>query len=210
MPLYKVSISCQEAFSQDSCLVRKGREEYYKEYCLTFDSEICCDLVEVFQCMIETTGLLGSVIYEIQEACTEQRELQHANYAIRTLPKGLRFFCAVSPLESPKVMGLMGIHHPNALCPFNGVTHCPWCGKEGQNEGTIINHLRTVHYKWASYAKKMFPLPINHVGGHPAPWPEELPASSGVILLGITTCMKNARSTFPRQEPGWRIQGRRI
>ena len=48
--------------------------------------------MDVFQHMIETAGLLGSVIYKIQEAWTGQDELQHANYALRTLPKGLKFF----------------------------------------------------------------------------------------------------------------------
>ena len=44
-------------------------------------------------------------------------------------------------------MGLMGIHDPDALCHFSGITHCPWCGKEGQNKGTIVNHLQMVHYR---------------------------------------------------------------
>ena len=38
-------------------------------------------------------------------------------------------------------MGLMGIHNPDALCHFGGVSYCPWCGKEGQNKGTMVNHL---------------------------------------------------------------------
>ena len=42
--------------------------------------------------MIETAGLLGSAMYEIQEAWTGKDELQHANYVLRTLPKGLKFF----------------------------------------------------------------------------------------------------------------------
>ena len=42
--------------------------------------------------MIETAGLLGSAIYEIQEEWTGWDELQHANYVLRTLPKGLKFF----------------------------------------------------------------------------------------------------------------------
>ena len=83
--------------------------------------------------MIETTGLLGSAIYEIQEAWTGWDQSHHANYVLRTLLKGLKFSQAVSPSESPKVMGLTGIHHPNALCHFHGVTHCPWCRKEVQN-----------------------------------------------------------------------------
>ena len=72
-------------------------------------------------------------------------ELRQANYALRSLPKGLRFLCAVPPSESLKVMGLVGIHDPDALCHFNGLTHCPWCVKEGQNKGTVVNHLQTVH-----------------------------------------------------------------
>ena len=157
MPLHKVLMrSHQEAFGQDTHLVRKTREEYFRNHCPNFNNENTHDLMDVFRCMIETADLLGSVIYEFQEAWTGWDELQHANYALRTLPKGLKFFWVVSPLESPKVMGLVGICHPNALWPFNGVTHCPWCRKEGQNKGTIINHLRTVHYKLGLICKKCF------------------------------------------------------
>ena len=58
--------------------------------------------MEVFQCMIETAGLLSSAIYEIQEAWKGQDELQHANYVLRTLPKGPKFFQVVSPQNIPK------------------------------------------------------------------------------------------------------------
>ena len=44
-------------------------------------------------------------------------------------------------------MGLVGIHNLDALCCFNGLTHCPWYGKEDQNEGTVVNHLWMVHYR---------------------------------------------------------------
>ena len=44
-------------------------------------------------------------------------------------------------------MGLKGIHDPEALWQFAGFTYCPWCRKDGQNDGTIVNHLRMVHYK---------------------------------------------------------------
>ena len=46
-----------------------------------------------------------------------------------------------TPSESPKVMGLVGICDLDTLCYSSGITHCPWCGKEGQNEGTMVNHL---------------------------------------------------------------------
>ena len=42
-------------------------------------------------------------------------------------------------------MGLKEIHDSDALQHFAGYTYCPWYGKEGQNEGTMVNHLRTTH-----------------------------------------------------------------
>ena len=98
-------------------------------------------------------------------------ELQQANYALRTLLKGLKFLRVVPPLDPPKVMGLMGIHDPDALHCFNGMTHCPWCGKEGQNEGTIINHLWTVHYRLGLVCKNCY--------GYPSTSLAELPTLRG-------------------------------
>ena len=106
--------------------------------------------------MTETAGLLGSEIYEITEAWSGQDELWQANYSLMILPKGLRFFRVVSPSKSPKVMGLMGIHDLDVLQHFSSLTHCPWCGKVGQNEGTIVNHLQTVHYKLGLMCEKCF------------------------------------------------------
>ena len=97
--------------------------------------------------MAKSAKLLGSSIYEIQEVWEGPDELQQVNYALRSLPKGLKFLPVVPPLNIPKVMGLVGIHDPKALCHFNGMTDCPWCGKEGQNEGTVVNHLQMVHYR---------------------------------------------------------------
>ena len=76
---------------------------------------------------------------------------QHANYALKTLLKGLKFLHSVSPSESLKV-----IHHLDTLCHFTGVTHCPWCRKKGQNEGMIINHLQMMHYMLGLVFKKFF------------------------------------------------------
>ena len=88
-----------------------------------------------------SADLLGTSIYEIQSSWTGPKELKQANYTLQSLPKGLKFLQVVAPSESPKVMGLMGIHDPDALCCFNSITYCPWCRKEGQNEGTVVNHL---------------------------------------------------------------------
>ena len=134
MPLYKVLMrSHQEAFSQDSSLVREMREEYFWSHCPNFNNENTCDFTDIFWHMIETAGLLGSDIYEITEAWSGQDELWQANYSLMTLLKGLKFFRVVSPSKSPKVMGLTGIHDPDMLCHFSSVTHCPWYWKVGQN-----------------------------------------------------------------------------
>ena len=109
--------------------------------------------------MAKSAKLLGSSIYEIQEVWKGPDKLQQANYALRYLPKGLKFLHVVPPSESPKVMGLVGIHDPDALCHFNGLTHCPWCWKEGQNEGTVINYLQMVHYRLSLVCNKCYNYP---------------------------------------------------
>ena len=95
--------------------------------------------------MAMSADLLGTSIYKIQASWKGPDELKQANYALRSLTKGLKFLQAIPPSASPKVMGLMGIHDLDALSPFRCMTHCPWCGKEGQNEGAVVNHLQTVH-----------------------------------------------------------------
>ena len=60
-------------------------------------------------------------------------------------------------------MGLTGVHHPNSLHHFNGVTHCPWCGKERQNKGTIINHLQMTHYKLGLVCKNASAVHWSHL-----------------------------------------------
>ena len=136
-----------EAFSWHLVLVKKAREEYFLKHSYNFITEGTCNLSEIFRQMTKSAKLLGTSIYEIWAAWTGPDELKQAKYALRSLPKGLKFLHAVPPSESPKVMGLVGIHDPDTLCPFNSMTHCPWCGKEGQNEGTVVNHLWTVHYR---------------------------------------------------------------
>ena len=50
-----------------------------------------CDLSEVFRHMAESAKLLGLAFYKIQEVWEGPDELQEANYALRSLPKGLKF-----------------------------------------------------------------------------------------------------------------------
>ena len=43
-------------------------------------------------------------------------------------------------------MGLEGIHLPKVLQWQSSLTFCLRCRKEGKNEGTVVNHLQTMHY----------------------------------------------------------------
>ena len=128
-------------------LVKEAREAFFSKYSYNLIDDGTCDLSKVFQEIVTNAELLGTSIHEIQASWMGLEELKQANYALRALPKGLKCLYVVPPSESPKVMGLMGIHNPHTLCHFSGITHCPWCGKEGQNEGTMVNNLQTVHYR---------------------------------------------------------------
>ena len=132
--------NCWEAFCWDTDLDQATRQMYFETHHPTFDQEGSHDLSSLFWEMITSTDLLESEIYEIQEVWTRWKHLRYANFALRSWHKSLCFFHLVSPSESPKVMGLKGIHHPNALCHHAGLSYCPWCRKEGQNVGTVVNH----------------------------------------------------------------------
>ena len=113
----------------------------------------------MFKHLAIRAGLLGTSIYEMQSPWTGPEELKQANYILLSLPKGLKFLQAVPPSESPKGMGLMGIHDPDALCQFGSVTYCPWCGKEVQKEGMVVNHLWTTHYRLGLVCDRCYSCP---------------------------------------------------
>ena len=139
--------SCADAFSHDSNLVKEARLHYFATHPCDWIHDSTDDLSNIFRELAEGAGLLGESIHEIQLSWDGPEELKHTNYALQSLPKGLRFLRVVPNMESLKVMGLKGIHDSDALWCFTGYTYCPWCGKEGQNEGTVVNHLRPTHYR---------------------------------------------------------------
>ena len=55
------------------------------------------DLSEIFKLMAMSAKLLGTCIYEIHASWMGPDELKQVNYALQSLPKGLKFFCAVPP-----------------------------------------------------------------------------------------------------------------
>ena len=140
-------------------MVVEARLHFFSKHSYNFNQDGNCDLSGIFKKLAKSVSLLGTDIYEIQASWTGPEELKQANYTLQSLPKGLKFLRAVPTSESPKVMGLMGIHDPDALQCFAGFTYCPWCGKEGQNEGTVVNHLRTTHYRLGLVCDKCYGCP---------------------------------------------------
>ena len=139
--------------------VKETRACYFATYSWDWAHSNSEDLSNIFRELAQEAGLLGESIFKIQWSWEGLEHLKQANYIFHSQPKGLRFLRAVSTKESPKEMGLKGIHDPEALWHFVRYTYCPWCGKYRQNEGTIINHLRTVHYKLGHICDRYFGCP---------------------------------------------------
>ena len=90
--------------------------------------------------MAEMVGLMDSEIYQVWDQQWGKKELCTANYMARGSAKDLHYFWVMSPLKSPKIMGLRGTHSPEALKHQARLLFSPWCGNEGQNKGTMVNH----------------------------------------------------------------------
>ena len=138
--------SLQEALGKDSKLVQLTGQAYFKMHCSYYDHKGSLDISHTFKEMVTSAGLLGYDVHEVQQVWTGQKDLQVTHCVAESSPKGICFFWVVPSTESPKIMGLKGIHSPKALRWQSGLSFCPWCGNEGQNEGTVVNHLRTSHY----------------------------------------------------------------
>ena len=122
-----------DAFSRDSNSIKEVRARYFTTHSWDWDHSNTEDLSNIFKELAQEAGLLGESIFKIQWSWKGPEHLQQANYVFQSQPKGLKFLRAVSTKESPKEMGLKGIHDPEALRHFSGYTYCPWCGKSGQN-----------------------------------------------------------------------------
>ena len=124
--------ACQEAFCKDSDLVKCIRQTYFRAHQLVFNREVTHDLTNVFKELAEMAGLLDTEIHWVQDQWQGKKELHMANCVVRGSAKDLHYFWVVSPTESPKIMGLKGIHSPEALKCLTGLSFCPWCGPSRQ------------------------------------------------------------------------------
>ena len=110
-----LSPSHADAFGWDSSLVKEARACYFTTHPWDWAHGNMDNLSEIFKELAQGTGLLGESIHKLQQSWDGPEDLKHGNYILQSLPKGLKFLRVVSAKESPKVMGLKGIHDPNAL-----------------------------------------------------------------------------------------------
>ena len=80
--------SCMDAFSQDSSPMREARECYFATHPWDWAHSNMDDLSDIFRELAQGAGLLGESIHEIQLAWNRPEDLKHANYVLRSLPKG--------------------------------------------------------------------------------------------------------------------------
>ena len=117
--------SCTDAFSHDSDLIKEARSHYFATHPWDWTHGNTDNLSDIFKELAEGPNLLGKSIHELQLSWEGPEELKYANYSLHSLPKGLKFLRAVPTLESSKIMGLKGIHDPDALQHFAGYIYCP-------------------------------------------------------------------------------------
>ena len=106
---------CADAFSRDSNSIKEARAHYFAMHSWDWACGNTEDLSDIFKELAQEAGLLDESIFELQWFWKGPEHLQQANYIFRSQPKGLRFLRVVSAKESPKEMGLKGIHDPEAL-----------------------------------------------------------------------------------------------
>ena len=104
-----------DAFSHDSDSVKEVRSHYFTTHPWDWVHGNMDNLSDIFKEFAKGADLLGKSIHELQPSWEGLEDLKPANYSLHSLPKGLKFLRAVPTLESPKIMGLKGIHDGSAL-----------------------------------------------------------------------------------------------
>ena len=78
-------------------MVKEARREFFSKHSYNFTTDSTHDLSGTFKWLAVSANLLGTFIHEIQASWTGPKELKQANYALQSLPKGLKFLCVVPP-----------------------------------------------------------------------------------------------------------------
>ena len=132
------------------------------------------DLSNIFKELAQEAGLLGESIFEIEWSWKGPEHLKQANYIFQCQPKGLRFLRAVSAKESPKEMGLKGIHDPEALQHFARYTYCLWVWKIRTEWGDHRKSPKDDTLQIRSHLWPVLWLPYNYIRHSLQAWPNRL------------------------------------
>ena len=124
-----------EASSWDSDLVKEARKEFFSKHSYNFIMEGTHNLSEVFRQMATSTELLGTSIYKIQVSWTGPDEQRQANYALRSLPKGLKFLHMVPPFWVSKGYEAGGNTQPRCSLPLQWHNPLPLVWEGGPEWG---------------------------------------------------------------------------
>ena len=162
--------------------------------------------------MGKTTKLLGLAIYEIKEVWKEPDELQQANYALRSLLKGLKFLRAVPPIKVPKGYRTSGHTWPGCPMPLQWHDPLPLVQEGGPEWRDNCQPLLDSALQAQPGVQQMLQPPVNLIRHPPLPQPAELPTlrrgrAQQVSLIQITASRRHPESTSPNQESEQRSQG---
>ena len=121
---------CWEAFSKELEVVKVARQAHYKFHQPNFEQEGLYDLSSTLQQLVTSTNLLVTKIHEVQGHWSGWQELRATNKAAKASQRDIHCW---------KLWGWRGCIPPEALYGWSGLSFCPWCGKEGQKKGTVVN-----------------------------------------------------------------------
>ena len=96
-------------------VVEEARGAYYKAHQPNFEQEGSYDLSSSFWQMATSTNLLGTKIHEVQENWGAGRISELPTELPSPPQKTSISLRVVMPTKLPKLMGLKGIHSPEAL-----------------------------------------------------------------------------------------------
>ena len=126
-----------DAFSWDSDSIKEARAHYFATHSWNWAQGNVMDLSDIFKELVQKAGLLDESIFEIQWSWKGPEHLQQANYIFQSQSKGLRFLRVVSAKESPKEMGLKGIHDPEGPSISQDSRTAHGVGNQGRMRGLL-------------------------------------------------------------------------
>ena len=87
--------------------MKEARLHFFTNHSFDWVHDSTADLSDIFTRLAESASLLGKAIHEIQLLWTGLEELKQANYALWSLPKGLRFLMPYGTMQAtPTVPGV--------------------------------------------------------------------------------------------------------